>query len=1069
MMENAIVPKVRRTSRPKVKTGCNNCKFRRVRCDEARPHCQTCVRAGRTCEGYPYDKRQTEAAVPIHAPSSTVSKPLKRHVSPVRSESTVTGMSFNPIVVSFLDSGKKWNVTFDQFKWENPPSPQIVRPHTVDFSPELVRSPLDIYRPISSVIVDKDRIFTFTCPAWWSSCKVQVAFKLPPGQYDTRSFYAAALITWRKHLKYGHTYLSEELERFTSNLLQVLRKSIQRLLLEPSSGLDQDGPPKLKLDKCERNERISRPLGQVHKASSSSEIINAGKSRPLLDESCFTGTRLSPRSGLTDSCDDHSLKSPPYEAEHTTQPVDQERRFADLRARIKALNMQMEDGHTARYSQNISAEVQPRTRKGIANSRLPLRRDRISLSSPRLPMRRGKVAPSLPTISSGVEREFTSLGFRRQPFNEKWGDFLEEPIAKSPLEELGSFQELSRQVKLEHPQRSLKPVSLAAEEVSDSLPSKALSSSSQFAAPSIQARTRTEIPASEPHVQAVDEVRNNRIWNHITMDAARRVFCGCLSLCCVLTTYNHFIHLLFSSILLGTVLSTKQLACQILFSIMLQYVMFSSLLHGAVLSRRRTAWNILFDIILGLQCVLLILSRLTYYRLSSIISDPIDWAVFNFTQLSWMYLLAGLRPIVSRSDLNTDADELWWAFAGNTGSQPQMSTLTKTSHVGTISQQLGYIEESTSESYVNEASTRITLLHSRSAYESAHFIPWMFSERWCALCRSIEGFLISQNLLTISRLPTGITRLSWKCGCGHEAFDDFQELKPNGVLDLAKDLMVAGYITHARVSNQANGPVYALRTKVSNAFVGARRRIFGLRSMTLPSFSTSSSNSSIALQCLPSQTCRWLHMCLKKRPYATKLEPLHVCKDKQRNNYNDATFFQALRNAYYTQRSWKEKLLFQLKKIEFVEFELCPEDLVDHIIPDKLPPSVDEYDFLPPPPLKKCPPIGAEHMMHLFTSCPSQPQNTSLYLRHIPKRRDKALSFRAELLEGNTGWGLHFVEKLNGSLAVTVLFSISLVVGIVFAVCWAILKKDIQGAFGVASYVTSVLTLAAMTWQMWST
>ena len=107
-------------------------------------------------------------------------------------------------------------------------------------------------------------------------------------------------------------------------------------------------------------------------------------------------------------------------------------------------------------------------------------------------------------------------------------------------------------------------------------------------------------------------------------------------------------------------------------------------------------------------------------------------------------------------------------------------------------------------------------------------------------------------------------------------------------------------------------------------------------------------------------------------------------------------------------------------------------------------------------------------MMHLFTSCSAQPQNTSLYLCHIPKRRDKALSFRAELVEGNTGWGIHFVETLNSSLAVTVLFCISLVVGIVFAACWSVWKKDVQGAFGVASYVTSVMTLAVMTWQMWS-
>jgi len=107
-------------------------------------------------------------------------------------------------------------------------------------------------------------------------------------------------------------------------------------------------------------------------------------------------------------------------------------------------------------------------------------------------------------------------------------------------------------------------------------------------------------------------------------------------------------------------------------------------------------------------------------------------------------------------------------------------------------------------------------------------------------------------------------------------------------------------------------------------------------------------------------------------------------------------------------------------------------------------------------------------MMHLFTSCSATPLKTSLYLRHIPKRKDKALSFRSDLIEGNTGWGLHFAEGPNSSLAVTVMFSVSLILGIVFAVCWSIWRKDVQGAFGVASYVTSVITLAVMTWQMWA-
>jgi hypothetical protein len=103
--------------------------------------------------------------------------------------------------------------------------------------------------------------------------------------------------------------------------------------------------------------------------------------------------------------------------------------------------------------------------------------------------------------------------------------------------------------------------------------------------------------------------------------------------------------------------------------------------------------------------------------------------------------------------------------------------------------------------------------------------------------------------------------------------------------------------------------------------------------------------------------------------------------------------------------------------------------------------------------------------LHLLLG--STPHHTSLSPPH-PKRKDKALSFRPGEIEGNTRWGSHFVENLNSSLAVTVMFAVSLLVlGNIFAVCWSVWKKDVQGAFGVAVYVTSVITLAAMTWQTW--
>ena len=48
-----------------VRAGCNNCKNRRVKCDEMRPQCNKCVKSGRFCDGYPAYKRSTLIAIPI--------------------------------------------------------------------------------------------------------------------------------------------------------------------------------------------------------------------------------------------------------------------------------------------------------------------------------------------------------------------------------------------------------------------------------------------------------------------------------------------------------------------------------------------------------------------------------------------------------------------------------------------------------------------------------------------------------------------------------------------------------------------------------------------------------------------------------------------------------------------------------------------------------------------------------------------------------------------------------------------------------------------------------------------
>ncbi|KAG6002378.1 hypothetical protein E4U21_003138 [Claviceps maximensis] len=54
-----------RRSNPKVKTGCSNCKLRRIKCDETRPACTQCVRSKRICIGYPPPARGTMSTADV--------------------------------------------------------------------------------------------------------------------------------------------------------------------------------------------------------------------------------------------------------------------------------------------------------------------------------------------------------------------------------------------------------------------------------------------------------------------------------------------------------------------------------------------------------------------------------------------------------------------------------------------------------------------------------------------------------------------------------------------------------------------------------------------------------------------------------------------------------------------------------------------------------------------------------------------------------------------------------------------------------------------------------------------
>ena len=118
-------------------------------------------------------------------------------------------------------------------------------------------------------------------------------------------------------------------------------------------------------------------------------------------------------------------------------------------------------------------------------------------------------------------------------------------------------------------------------------------------------------------------------------------------------------------------------------------------------------------------------------------------------------------------------------------------------------------------------------------------------------------------------------------------------------------------------------------------------------------------------------------------------------------------------------------------------------------------PSEHPYSFEP---VDLVPPVGSTYLLHLFKHPSDYDTELITYLRS-PKRRER--------LEYGMGWGINLVE---GFLAQKVWVCVMLAFGAgsgVFAILWTLQRGDVQGAFGVASWVVTLAGLVFGALQAW--
>lgn len=108
------------------------------------------------------------------------------------------------------------------------------------------------------------------------------------------------------------------------------------------------------------------------------------------------------------------------------------------------------------------------------------------------------------------------------------------------------------------------------------------------------------------------------------------------------------------------------------------------------------------------------------------------------------------------------------------------------------------------------------------------------------------------------------------------------------------------------------------------------------------------------------------------------------------------------------------------------------------------------YDLLPP--------VGENLMAHLFHH-PEDANEVSITCLRAPKKRKAKLTVCPQ--QGTSvGWGIHLVEGWVVRRVLLLCLALFVVGSLVFGICWAIFKHDLQGAFGVAAYMVTLMGLA---------
>ncbi|KAF2621158.1 hypothetical protein BU25DRAFT_354992 [Macroventuria anomochaeta] len=339
--------------------------------------------------------------------------------------------------------------------------------------------------------------------------------------------------------------------------------------------------------------------------------------------------------------------------------------------------------------------------------------------------------------------------------------------------------------------------------------------------------------------------------------------------------------------------------------------------------------------------------------------------------------------------------------------------------------------------------------------------------------------LVSAAGLLEPPLDCGWVRLRWQCRCGQQFFGDVKEFRANGVKELIEKMSrstgakvtVVPYDSTSTNQNWAlKAPSWVRKLTSTSKFGQAKGSSSTeyLPQHNVPAqcpqstLSTPTSNDTV-----PSKPKIHLLSCTHRTQRRKCL-----LQDPIDSVFTDRALFCFMQQQLQRNRS-RIRSLLSMRSIQgmfFVKFRLRMGNMVevrDHNpcctstnpntcecippVPKVEPSPTAEYRCTPAGPLATWPPVLSQDLMHMLSSPECINEQETWVLDQLPKRTVGEL--QASAGQPAEGWGVYYQEGVDFDMVIAVVFVVFLLASLLFAVLWTKFEMDVQGAFGVSSYM----------------